>query len=356
MNYLYNGIELPDINEAWTDKETYPYATIVYGDATEVGLTPDDKVARLEITTKAWKYNDEKGLYIKTPVTYAVYMWTNSQDVVDLYVSVGVNAELNKWFHESTASPSAGGNEVRDEFTWVSHDILNENGTIYLEASEPPVPVQDENVFIKISTLKAISESIKNKTGKTDKIPVLDFASEIDSIETGSSGGADDTLVPGMLRTKFTTNIANGELTFPQSVTDYFREQMELVGDVEYALMCSITIQDVAVQMSDVTSYGACIISAGYSPAYEMEINITAANPVCDCYTSNSSIDGEINHVRGAYIDSSWKSDLTGLVLSGNWFWLSSNGKYNTWKNPIDFSVNIYDTECIIDYILITEL
>ena len=28
-NYLYNSVELPDINAVWTDKETYPYAIII---------------------------------------------------------------------------------------------------------------------------------------------------------------------------------------------------------------------------------------------------------------------------------------------------------------------------------------
>ena len=28
ITYLYNGVELPDINEVWTDKETYSYALI----------------------------------------------------------------------------------------------------------------------------------------------------------------------------------------------------------------------------------------------------------------------------------------------------------------------------------------
>ena len=36
--YLYNGVELPDINEVWTDKETYPYITLEWDEKAVDGV------------------------------------------------------------------------------------------------------------------------------------------------------------------------------------------------------------------------------------------------------------------------------------------------------------------------------
>lgn len=116
MNYLYNGVELPDINEVWTDKEKYPYAYIE---------------------------SDYPGLYAilltNTPVKYVNGSYLVANTSYSCWMSDGVSFEF---YQEETVD--ADGAFTNDSTPiWSNTDILNTDGTTYLAASEP-IPVGGE--------------------------------------------------------------------------------------------------------------------------------------------------------------------------------------------------------------------
>ena len=97
--YLYNGVRLPDINEVWTDKETYPYASIatVNGvvclglqglqyqtDGTNLIVVPGYKGLWYILSDGAWVYNQIEdypdGLTI--PLSMFTATWT-SADIIN---------------------------------------------------------------------------------------------------------------------------------------------------------------------------------------------------------------------------------------------------------------------------------
>lgn len=142
--YLYNGVQLPDINTVWTDKETYPYAILVGLPGTMLGMGEDVVIysicmvgAQPTIVHRTFGYvaTVPSGTKIEGRST------TNSEDA-----SNAISPELLpvwKWgvseYREAGENESLGGAEY---MLWSSHDILNEDGTTYLAASEP-VPVYE---------------------------------------------------------------------------------------------------------------------------------------------------------------------------------------------------------------------
>jgi hypothetical protein len=122
MKYSYNGVELPALPE-W-DKETYPYACIVY----------DDGVTRLIVSNIAplyWRRDDNsEGITAPTIGTKAQY-----------YEAMG---EL--WEHKGNFPLLYNGLDSCS-WVWANTDILDkESGNVYLAASEP-VPVTDHNAL-----------------------------------------------------------------------------------------------------------------------------------------------------------------------------------------------------------------
>lgn len=117
-NFLYNGVELPNIDSVWTDKETYPYAHIhnmPYMGAILL-LTSSEVYA---IDGNAAPVEDGSALWYVLPEGEATWVL---EDESDYYVSDG---------YSFTAL---------DFLAWTSNDILNTNNTVYLAASDP-VPV-----------------------------------------------------------------------------------------------------------------------------------------------------------------------------------------------------------------------
>ena len=107
-NYYYNGVELPDINEVWTDKVTYPYARISANDygVWSVALLPEPivlgsgqycKMQYYELGT----YGVSEGKWRRIGDDYMV--WSDSQ-IFNLQ--------------------------------WSNHDILNADGSVYFPKSE----------------------------------------------------------------------------------------------------------------------------------------------------------------------------------------------------------------------------
>lgn len=114
--YSYNGVELPDINTVWTDKEMYPYAAI----ALAGGVYHLNLYTFLSNTDGAYVYCTEAGSVLD-------YSFTDGQ-----------------WELTEEREVSAGETLVSLSYismAWTSADCLYTDGTLYLAASEP-VPIQ----------------------------------------------------------------------------------------------------------------------------------------------------------------------------------------------------------------------
>lgn len=136
-NYLYNGVELPDVNTVWTDelKETLPHAVIV--EATYNG----EKYYMLALTDLApTGFNNDDGSrsqisYLGTFI-YAVCYFTTSETVA---TAAGIT--VNEWVLKDQGTDSY--KYYVESFyptVWTAADILTSDGTLYLAASDP-VPV-----------------------------------------------------------------------------------------------------------------------------------------------------------------------------------------------------------------------
>lgn len=114
--YLYNGVRLPKLPE-W-DRNTYPYAVFLVGNI-----------------------SGTVSLYILSAVEYAV----NSRGVWSVTIPIGtpiatVAEGATRWsdFSELTyaTEPYVG------NIDWANFDVLNEDGTVFLAASDP-IPVYE---------------------------------------------------------------------------------------------------------------------------------------------------------------------------------------------------------------------
>lgn len=116
--YLYNGMRLPDINSVW-DKETYPYAFICHTsnpNSYTLHLNPQSAVI--------------EGDHVHTR-GYGVF-----------YANWGGN---NKWSYLGTQWTEGEWTKISsitDGCQWSNHDIINEDGSVYLSASKP-IPVYE---------------------------------------------------------------------------------------------------------------------------------------------------------------------------------------------------------------------
>lgn len=122
MDYLYNGVRLPELPE-W-DKEKYPYAAMNLGVNYGVLYLLD---------------NATHGYY--EPYGGGAPRWGFS--LPNGYPVARANSGDAGWSDfevESNASNAL----MAKQFKWANFDILNEDGTLYLAASDP-VPVTTIN-------------------------------------------------------------------------------------------------------------------------------------------------------------------------------------------------------------------
>jgi hypothetical protein len=115
--YLYNGVRLPDINTVWTDKEKYPYA-VIYRDNYGDHLV-------LAGSCSAWGSNG-----------FRFFPPKGGQNADGPVYEYNVNVQGDAWelfstFYWITFYP-----------VWTGTDIFNEDGSVYLSASEP-IPVYE---------------------------------------------------------------------------------------------------------------------------------------------------------------------------------------------------------------------
>lgn len=175
----YNGVLLPKIPE----DETKPYSYIVYMKAPQtnaemyVCATTDSPIyiaTYLDPILAA--YPSENGLTIMcnhNPGEDSGWMNNTEQELITGQVIVPIG--------------TAGG--VTYELIWSNVDVPNgsaDSTDIYLAASDP-VPVGEKQYLVPESKLKALANSIRSKTGKTEDMGIDEMISEIGNISGGGS-------------------------------------------------------------------------------------------------------------------------------------------------------------------------
>ena len=127
-NMLYNGVELPDINKVWTDKTTYPYASIVYC-TSDVFTNPQGYYLY---------FSDTPFFVWGTGTEYEYPVLSNNRGAVIAYTYMDSADNWSKWYEGLSSDYLL----VFDTPTWTNADILYENRSFYFAASDP-VPVED---------------------------------------------------------------------------------------------------------------------------------------------------------------------------------------------------------------------
>ena len=132
MNYLFNGVELPALPE-W-DKAAYPYVVIVQSDDAyyAYALTEESYLLREINGSKEYQW-----LKCTAPHLRTVYSASTSLGWA------GVFAESGSWdYINSTLSNSIGcDGEITKPVIWSNHNIPYEDGTIFFEKCDDPIPV-----------------------------------------------------------------------------------------------------------------------------------------------------------------------------------------------------------------------
>lgn len=120
-NYLYNGVELPDINEVWTDelKAQYPYALINV-------MSNNPTTTLFLVKNISYGHSDGLGRVLILGTDNACQARSTSPHTkwgpIDNTVALSVAVE---------------------SIEWANFDVLNEDGSVLLSASDP-VPVGGE--------------------------------------------------------------------------------------------------------------------------------------------------------------------------------------------------------------------
>ncbi|MBQ3503514.1 MAG: hypothetical protein IJA75_02275, partial [Oscillospiraceae bacterium] len=110
--YLYNGVQLPDINEVWTDTAAYPYGYLV-GDPDEWSL-----------------------VFMSTGLSFDGTRYVSGSAS---YVRYKLDSAGTAWIYDGQGTT---GGAAYPNCLWASKDLLYAGGTVCLAASEP-VPVYE---------------------------------------------------------------------------------------------------------------------------------------------------------------------------------------------------------------------
>lgn len=134
MNYLYNGVEFPDINPVWTDKVTYPYVIIF-------AHTFTNTVTGLTETYYTLWFLDNAPYVIRNEGTSSSIA---GGAIIQSYKLTGGN-----WEYYTTHEWPAAFTYKFDSVIYANFDLLDSDGTLYLAASEP-VPVIEVTIPRKV--------------------------------------------------------------------------------------------------------------------------------------------------------------------------------------------------------------
>lgn len=121
--YLYNGVELPALPEL--DKEQYPYAFI-----THTNLAVVDYNYTLHVYSAYRFATNDKGNWVIINVGAAKSC------------STGASTNYDAWGAFTDKEDGGLAPAVESTVVWSNFDVLNEDGTLYLAASDP-IPVSN---------------------------------------------------------------------------------------------------------------------------------------------------------------------------------------------------------------------
>lgn len=196
------------------------------------------------------------------------------------------------------------------------------------------------NVLIEESTLTAIGDAIRSKTGKTDLILPSDMATEIDGI----TGGGKEVLVE-VLKEKTYTGFQNNKLELESDID--FESEINLVAGEKYVVVWD----GVEHRLTAIEGLTNCIDLAlseftegdfpfyiGYLYDYNEE-----GHDVLEIYTK----DDEISHTFGIHKVTdgvSYKTVVFGKQNVEGFTLNSSLGVYNSHKLPAWFTLEVGET------------
>ena len=173
-NFLYNGMELPNIDAVWTDKTAYPYAIITSFDAALVGYSGSSTIYLLDASGVA-HYNNNGVCYKNPPYLSCSWFCSYDPDVCSYLSGMGLPITVGEWGGSSPSDIGSGSAQsVVGTVFWSNADILNTDGSVYLAASTP----------IRVGSKLNISIAVNHETdlyfyGQSDtmhKLPMDDAA------------------------------------------------------------------------------------------------------------------------------------------------------------------------------------
>ena len=130
--YLYNGVQLPDINKVWTDKETYPYAYM------ELVISSTQTGTVLVLTSNPMFVGTDSNGNFSSMLTASTKVFSYSTLVED-----GASWDIMNNYTNDEEDPFSNLDNDIISALWANYDVMNrDDGSVYLAASDP-VPVYE---------------------------------------------------------------------------------------------------------------------------------------------------------------------------------------------------------------------
>lgn len=178
---LYNGAESLNIDSVWTDKTTYPYA-ILRGPSCLYLLT---EIPYINPAGKVMWGKPVKLSWYSLGFSGGLYQW----NAVDNFIDVSMNSNSYSLWTVSSSDP----------LTWASINIFNEDGSVYLAASDPvtapytglgSVTIEgDPNLvpenIAKDITIYGVTGTFEGESGNVIPEPYATYIEEAKAVYTG---------------------------------------------------------------------------------------------------------------------------------------------------------------------------
>lgn len=258
--YLYNGVELPDINEVWTDeiKAQCSYAVIQ--------LQPEgySYAGHYLLTFLPGKYHYTGNDFAQDD-NYTYKGWVYTFDPV-------AGSEWKAWYSGNV------GLSIDKPLIWVSFDILNVDGTIYFAASDP-VPVGGsgaESPIVSVSVSSLISSAYPGSTVHFDAV-VSGIGSYDSSVAWSVTGAASsDTSIDGSGNLTIADNETSAQLT----VTATSVQDTSVSGSASIAVLPFPNVDDLTIVPGKETALQGVAFVQQFSLAYKDGSAYTGPSPV----------------------------------------------------------------------------
>ena len=121
INYLYNGIELPDIHTVWIDEESYPYACIARRRTSANG-------------SYQYLYLSSVPFIVTNDYGYGIGIIQDNDTTIMRYLTYPGSSG---WEEIGTFTPPTEDTTTQMLVEWSSHNIYDDEQTLYIAASDP---------------------------------------------------------------------------------------------------------------------------------------------------------------------------------------------------------------------------